>query len=95
MRTEYPQPSRLSFNDAVNVWLRYWAGEFQHHIAASYCVNPGRVSEVLKRRKHVGSELEAALQRRASGLLETKESDLGFQFSHEYATVLHAHRCHI
>lgn len=31
----------------------------------------------------------------ASGLIETKESDLGFQFSHEYATVLHAHRCHI
>jgi hypothetical protein len=31
----------------------------------------------------------------ASGLIETKESDLGFQFSHEYATVLHAHRYHI
>jgi hypothetical protein len=66
MKTEYPQPCRLSYDDAVNVWLRYWTGEFQHHIAASYGVNPGRVSEVLKRRKHVGSELQATLQRRAS-----------------------------
>jgi hypothetical protein len=30
-----------------------------------------------------------------SGLIETKESDLGFQFLREYATILHAHRYHI
>lgn len=66
MKTEYTQPYRLSYNDAVNVWLRYWAGEFQHHIAASYGVNPGRISEILKRRKYIGSELEATLKRRAS-----------------------------
>ncbi|WP_223218132.1 hypothetical protein [Rhizobium wenxiniae] len=66
IQTEYPQPSRLSFNDAVCFWLRHWSGEFQHHIAASYGVNPGRVSEVLKRRKHLGSEQETTIKKRAN-----------------------------
>jgi hypothetical protein len=26
---------RLTFNDAVDIWLRHWAGEYQHTIAAS------------------------------------------------------------
>ena len=53
-------PSRtLTFNDAVLIWLRHWSGEFQNRIAASFDVNQGRVNEVLKRRRHVGSE-EAA-----------------------------------
>jgi hypothetical protein len=51
---------RLSFEDAVNVWLRHWNGEFQHLIAASYAVNPGRVNEVLKERLRFGSKLEAS-----------------------------------
>lgn len=46
----------LSFQDAIDVWLRHWSGEYQHHIAASFGVNPGRVSEVLKARKHTGAE---------------------------------------
>lgn len=46
---------RLTFEDAVEIWLRRWNGEFQHRIAASYDVNPGRVSEVLKERAHLGS----------------------------------------
>lgn len=50
---------RLSFEDAVNVWLRHWNGEFQHNIAASYAVNPGRINEVLKERTHFGSKTEA------------------------------------
>lgn len=45
----------LTFEDAVEIWLRHWAGEFQNRIAASFDVNPGRVNEVLKERKHVGS----------------------------------------
>ncbi|WGS20826.1 MULTISPECIES: hypothetical protein [unclassified Bradyrhizobium] len=44
------KPYRLTFEDAVYVWLRHWRGEYQHHIAASYNVNPGRVNEVLKER---------------------------------------------
>jgi hypothetical protein len=50
---------RLTFADAVSVWLRHWAGEFQHHIAAGFRVNPGRINEVLKGRKHIGSREEA------------------------------------
>lgn len=42
------RPYRLTPTDAVNIWLRRWKGEYQHRIAASYGVNPGRVNEVLK-----------------------------------------------
>ena len=45
----------LTFDDAVNIWQRHWSGEFQNRIAAVFDVNPGRVNEVLKERKHVGS----------------------------------------
>jgi len=59
-----PKPRRshrsLNFQEAVQVWLRYWAGEYQDRIAASFDVNPGRVNEVVKLRKHLGSR-EAAL----------------------------------
>ncbi|MCP3393390.1 hypothetical protein NLM27_32045 [Bradyrhizobium sp. CCGB12] len=54
------KPYQLSFEDAVHVWVRHWNGEYQHRIAASYDVNPGRVSEVIKERRHSGSRLEAA-----------------------------------
>ena len=43
----------LTSEDAVQVWLLHWAGKFQHHIAAKFGVNPGRVSEVLKEKKHI------------------------------------------
>lgn len=54
------KPYRLAYEDAINIWLRYWHGEFQHNIAASYGVNPGRVNEVLKERAHHGSKAAAA-----------------------------------
>lgn len=54
------KPYRLTHEDAVNVWLLHWHGEYQHVIAASYNVNPGRVNEVLKERTHFGSRAEAA-----------------------------------
>lgn len=47
--------SSLSFDEAVEVWLFHWRGEFQHHTAARFGVNPGRVNEVLKLKKHIGS----------------------------------------
>ena len=59
-------PYQLTFDDAIDVWLRHWSGEYQHHIAASYGVNPGRVNDVLKGRKHAESEQAAALKRRAA-----------------------------
>jgi hypothetical protein len=49
----------LTFDEAVQVWPRIWAGEYQDRIAADFDVNPGRVNEVVKLRKHIGSR-EAA-----------------------------------
>ena len=36
------KPYRLAYEDAISIWLRYWQGEFQHNIAASYGVNRKR-----------------------------------------------------
>ena len=47
---------KLTFQEAVEVWIRHWSGEFQNRIAARFDVNPGRVNEVLKGRRHPGSE---------------------------------------
>lgn len=58
--THKPKPYRLTFDDAVNVWLSYWHGTYQHHIAGLYGVNPGRVNDVLKERLHYGSKAAAA-----------------------------------
>ncbi len=55
-----PKPYRLTLEDAVNVWLRHWNGEYQHIIAASYNVSAGRVNDVLKERTHFGSKAAAA-----------------------------------
>jgi hypothetical protein len=51
-----PPSNRLSFEDAIVIWQRHWNGEFQNRIAADYDVNPGRVNEILKEQKHVGSK---------------------------------------
>ena len=48
--------NRLTFQDAVEIWIRHWSGEFQNRIAAHFDVNPGRVNEVLKGRRFKGSE---------------------------------------
>ncbi|MDE2383959.1 MAG: hypothetical protein KGO53_05010 [Alphaproteobacteria bacterium] len=51
------RPSRrLTFDDAIKVWAMFRAGEFQHRIAAFFDVNPGRISEIIKGRRHVGSK---------------------------------------
>lgn len=59
-----PSPA-LTFDDAVQMWLCHWTGEFLNRIAARLDVNPGRVNEVLKERKFIGSR-EAALQKRSA-----------------------------
>jgi len=53
-----PQTPKL--NDAARD-----VGKFQNRIAASFDVNPGRVNEVLKERKHTGSK-EDALKKRVA-----------------------------
>ena len=50
---------RLTFEDAVIVWIMHWHGEIQSRIAAYFDVNGGRVNEVLKENKHIGSRGEA------------------------------------
>ncbi|MDQ6438141.1 hypothetical protein RB623_29155 [Mesorhizobium sp. LHD-90] len=49
----------LTFDDAVQVWKLRRQGWFQHRIAARFDVNPGRISDVLKERKHPGSRAVA------------------------------------
>ncbi|MFN3835038.1 MAG: hypothetical protein ACK4NO_03950 [Glycocaulis sp.] len=63
--TDYPKKAYLTFSEAVEVWQRHWQGEFQHHIAAHFGVNPARVNEVLKEHKHAGSR-DAALRGNAA-----------------------------
>jgi len=66
MKPAYRQPSRrLTFEDAVEIWLRILRGEFLNRIAADYDVNPGRVAEIKKERRFPGSR-EVALKRLAS-----------------------------
>jgi hypothetical protein len=45
----------FDFDEAVDVWLRHWSGQIQSDIAADYRINAGRVNEVLKDKKHIGS----------------------------------------
>lgn len=54
-----PQKSDLTFDEAVEVWLLRKSGLAQHRIAARFGVNPGRVNDVLKERKHIGSRTKA------------------------------------
>ena len=57
MRNSVRKPShKLTFDDAVEVWIKHWSGEFQNRIAANLDVNLGRVNEVLKGKRHPGSE---------------------------------------
>ena len=47
---------RLTSDDAVKVWQMHWTGEFQNRIASHFDVNPGRVNEVLKGKRHPSSK---------------------------------------
>ncbi|TPN53981.1 hypothetical protein [Mesorhizobium sp. B1-1-7] len=58
--TENPHPTQsIDFDAAIEVWLLRRQGWYQHQIAAEFHVNPARINEVLKERKHVGSKQEA------------------------------------
>ena len=56
MREKRTPSYKLTFFDAVEVWLHHWAGEYQNRIAAFFDVNQGRVNEVIKGKRHPGSE---------------------------------------
>src|SRR5436190_3587854 len=57
----YPKEIRLSitqftFEQAVDVWMRHFSGQYQHQIAAAYVINVRAVNHVLKEKTHVGSK---------------------------------------
>jgi hypothetical protein len=54
---------KLTLDDAVDVWLRHWNGEYQYQIAALYPINQGRVNDVLKERLFPESKMIAATKR--------------------------------
>lgn len=54
-----PRKTKFTFEEAVDVWLRRWAGQFQHEIAAAYVINVRAVNQVLKEVTHIGSKEEA------------------------------------
>jgi len=55
-----PRKTKFTFEEAVDVWLRRWTGQFQHEIAAAYVINVRAVNQVLKEVTHIGSKEEAA-----------------------------------
>ncbi|TYL85962.1 hypothetical protein FXB38_09135 [Bradyrhizobium cytisi] len=55
-----PRKTKFTFEEAVDVWLRRWSGQYQHEIAAAYVINPRAVNHVLKGITHAGSKDEAA-----------------------------------
>ena len=65
LRTKIMRKTSFTFDEAVDVWLRSWSGQVQSEIAADYRINAGRVNEVLKEKKHIGSKQIAASKRSA------------------------------
>ena len=51
-----PQKTKFTFEEAVDVWLRRFGGQYQHQIAAAYVINVRAVNHVLKEKTHVGSK---------------------------------------
>lgn len=63
MAKDQRKPSyRLTFDDAVEIWIRYWNGEFQNRIAADFDVNSAWINEVIKGTRQPGSR-EVAIRK--------------------------------
>ena len=54
-----PHRPSLNLDEAVQVWLMRGQGLYQSEIAHRLGTNQGRVNEVLKEKKHLGSKLRA------------------------------------
>lgn len=53
-------PSRkLSFDDAIQVWIGLWRGDFKHRLAQRFEVNVARIYDVKNGKLHPGSEAAA------------------------------------
>jgi hypothetical protein len=51
--------TQFTFDEAIDVWLRRFSGQYHHEIAAAYVINWGRVSDVLTEQTHIGSKKAA------------------------------------
>jgi hypothetical protein len=51
-----PQKTKLTFEEAVDVWMRHFSGQYQHQIAAAYIINVRAVNHVVKEKTHIGSK---------------------------------------
>jgi hypothetical protein len=56
LQDNIPRKTKFTFEEAVDVWLRRWSGQYQHQIAAAYVINVRAVNYVLKEKTHVGSK---------------------------------------
>jgi hypothetical protein len=52
-------PHRLTFDEAVEIWLLTSRGEYKHKMAARFDVNVGRIYDVYSEKIHPGSKLVA------------------------------------
>jgi hypothetical protein len=50
---------RLTFDEAVEIWLHVWDGAHKHRLAAHYDVNVWRIYDVIGGKLHPGSESAA------------------------------------
>jgi hypothetical protein len=48
--------TKFTFEEAVDVWMRHFSGQYQHQIAAAYVINVRAVNHVLKAKSHLGSK---------------------------------------
>lgn len=55
----------LTFDEAVQVWLLHFDGWIQSDIAAYFPTNFGRITDILKERKHTGSR-QAAMSKHSA-----------------------------
>jgi hypothetical protein len=61
------QPShKLTFDEAVEIWLAIWRGEYKNRIAARFDVNVWRIYKVINGKLHPGSEEAARMKWKAT-----------------------------
>jgi hypothetical protein len=48
--------TKFTLEEAVDVWMRHFSGQYQHQIAAAYVINVRAVNHVLKEKTHIGSK---------------------------------------
>jgi hypothetical protein len=48
--------TKFTFEEAVDVWMRHFSGQYQHQIAAAYVINVRAVNHVLKQKTHLSSK---------------------------------------